>query len=135
MLLVSIGAICTLFVVMISLRMGLKERAKSPIRLIFGMAIYWPWLLWKILWSNIEVSIKILQPELKIQPEFITIRHKQSSDLCRVIYANSITLTPGTVTIEEKDDEFIVHTLTRSAAQKLLEGKMDSFIASMDNKE
>ena len=72
-----------------------------------------------------DVAKRILSPRLPISPRVIRVKAGQQSDLARVIYANSITLTPGTVSLSLEGDEIEVHALTREAAEELESGKMD----------
>ena len=68
---------------------------------------------------------RLLDPRLPIRPQLIRLKASQTEDLTRVVYANSITLTPGTVSIAIEDDEIVVHALTRSAADEDKSGEMD----------
>jgi multicomponent Na+:H+ antiporter subunit E len=86
----------------------------------FRYIAYWPWLLWQIVKANIEIALVILNPNLPINPQIITFRKKMSNPHAHVVLANSITLTPGTVTVDVKDDLYLVHALTDSAAKGLV---------------
>ncbi|MCD4819814.1 MAG: Na+/H+ antiporter subunit E [Candidatus Cloacimonetes bacterium] len=66
-------------------------------------------LLIEIIKSNIAVAKLVIQPTLPINPGIVKVKTKLKSRLGRIILANSITLTPGTLTIETKDDEFYIH--------------------------
>lgn len=96
------------------------------------LPLYIAWLLKEIVKSNVEVIRCIWQREPAIQPQVIKIKASQQSDLFKVLYANSITLTPGTVTIEIVDDEFTVHALTRSSREGLESGDMDRRVRSLE---
>lgn len=86
---------------------------------------YLPWLMLEIVKANIDVAIRTLHPKIPIDPCVITVKSNTKADLGKVTFANSITLTPGTVTIlVSKDGEFIVHALSKEAADALLKGEM-----------
>jgi multicomponent Na+:H+ antiporter subunit E len=62
--------------------------------------------------SNIVVAKIILDPKLPISPRMVTFRGTQTTDLGKVLYANSITLTPGTITTGIEGQDFRIHALT-----------------------
>ena len=93
---------------------------------------YAPWLIWQIVKANVDVARRILDPRLPIRPHVIRIRAGQKTDLGRVIYANSITLTPGTVTIDLEGRDLRVHALTDEAAEGLATGEMDRRVSSTE---
>ena len=134
-MLMIIGGICAVFVVAIAIRMDVVDHESHPVRLGFRVFGYWRWLIWQIFWTNLDVARRILSPSLPIQPELFVVRTSQRSELGQVIYANSITLTPGTVTIEEKNGELIVHALTRSSAEEIRSGKMDRKVSAIEGHE
>jgi multicomponent Na+:H+ antiporter subunit E len=80
---------------------------------------YIPWLLWQIVLSSLQVAYVVLHPSMPIQPGFIRFRTTLPHPLARLTLATSITLTPGTITIDVQDEEFIVHALTKTGAQSL----------------
>jgi len=85
---------------------------------------YVPWIAREIWLANLQVVKLVLDPRLPIDPVLVRVPARFSSDLARTVFANSITLTPGTITIEAGADEFLVHALTRAAADDLLAGAM-----------
>ena len=85
---------------------------------------YLPWIAREIWLANLQVVKLVLHPRLPIDPVLVRVPAPFSSDLARTVFANSITLTPGTITIEVGPDEFIVHALTRAAADDLVAGAM-----------
>ena len=133
-LLLGFGVLSCALVVFVAWRTEVIDPEKRPLRLRFNLHIfsYWPWLLWQIVLSNLDVAKRILDPKLPISPTLITLRPTQRSDLGRVIYANSITLTPGTVTTALSGDTLEVHALTREAADSLLEGDMDRRVTRLE---
>lgn len=81
---------------------------------------YIPWLLWQIILANLHVARIVLDPKLPIHPQIIRFETKLPHALAQLVLANSITLTPGTVTINIEGDDFLVHSLTDLSAQQLL---------------
>ena len=130
--LVLLGAVSALFVLVIALRMDVVDDEGHPARLGPRVFLYWPWLLWQIVRGNFEVARCIFSPRLSIQPRNLVLRASQKTDIGRVIYANSITLTPGTVTVEIEAGELLVHALTASAAQSLRKGGMDRRVSDLE---
>lgn len=81
------------------------------------MVLYLIHLTFNIIVANIHVAMIVLQPKMPISPGFILVKTKLEKDLSRVLYANSITLTPGTITINMSKDRLLVHALTEDAAK------------------
>jgi len=90
---------------------------------------YIPWLLREIVTANFYVAYLALSPKMPIDPQIITFRTKLESDISWVTLANSITLTPGTITIDIADREFMVHALDRKVAGDLDTGEMEDRVA------
>lgn len=75
------------------------------------MALYFPWLARQIVVSSFRVAVLVLRPRMELAPRLFRFRHELPHNLARATLANSITLTPGTVTIDVRGDEFLVHAL------------------------
>lgn len=75
--------------------------------------------------ANAQVVREILRPRLAITPTVVEFESQQRSDLGKVILGNSITLTPGTVTLDIQGSRFRVHGLTREIAEDAASGVMD----------
>lgn len=132
-LLLSLGVVSCLLVMLIAHRMKLLDADTPSLPFLLRSLIYLPWLLWQVILSNIDVARRILNPELPISPSIFRVRTSQSSDLAKVLYANSITLTPGTVSIRVDADEIEVHALTREAATDLQSGEMDRRVSWVEH--
>ena len=130
-LLLTLGGLSCLFVTFIALRMDVVDHEGHPVHLTWRALTYWPWLLWQIIKSNIDVARIIVSPSLPISPELIKVETSQSDDLGRVVYANSITLTPGTVSIFVWSDSIEVHALTHETATELKSGEMNRRVCGM----
>lgn len=123
--LLSAGVGSALAVVWFAQRMDVVDHEGHPIRLGPKALFYWPWLLKEIVKSAWDVSKIILHPKLPISPTLVRFKPTQRTDVGLVIHAQSITLTPGTITIEAGPNEFLVHGLTRSGAEGVVDSEMD----------
>jgi len=117
------GCACAVGVV-IAMRMDVIDHEAVPVHLTLKAILYWPWLFWEIVKANVDVTRRVLGLA-GISPTIVRIKATQKTELGHVIYANSITLTPGTVTLAVEDGVMIVHALTRGAADGLKSGEMD----------
>ncbi len=125
----SLGFLCSILVAFVShdlliTNIHAQHRALKTIRFI----AYLPWLIYQIILSNIHVAYLVLNPK-SIHPTVVRFKTKLHSDLARVTLANSITLTPGTITMDIEGDEFIVHALSKKVADDLLTGEMEDRVA------
>jgi multicomponent Na+:H+ antiporter subunit E len=80
---------------------------------------YLIYLLVEVVKANVQVAFIVLNPKLPVSPVFLSYHPQLRSVWGRVLLANSITLTPGTLTIELEGDDYLIHTLTRAAAEAL----------------
>ena len=133
MLILTLGIVSCVFVVYMAHRMNIVDEEGHPIHLAFGLMLYIPWLVWAIVKANIDVARCVLSPSLPISPCMVRIKATQKSDLTRVIFANSITLTPGTVSVDLVGDDILVHALTREAAEDVQSGEMDRRVTRLES--
>lgn len=125
-LLIGFGVASCLFVVWLSLRMGIVDEEALPVRLLPRVPAYLPWFVGEVFKSNLDVAKRILTPgPPDISPRLFDAPASQRSDLGRVLYANSITLTPGTVSIWVFPRKILVHAIADEVADGLLAGEMD----------
>jgi len=124
-LILAFGAVSCAIVTLLVYRMDVVDRESHPVHLGWRLPVYQCWLLWEIVKANIDVARRIIDPRLPISPTVVTLDASQPTELGHVIYANSITLTPGTVTLEVHRDRLEVHALSREAAEALAKGEMD----------
>ena len=127
-LLLTLGLFSCLFVLLAMRRMGAIDHEAVPVEITLRVLLYLPWLLGRIVLANLDVARRIVQPRMPIRPHVLKVRAGQRSDLGRVVYANSITLTPGTVTIGVNGDEFTIHALTDDAAADVQGGEMNDCV-------
>ncbi len=130
--LLAMGAVSVLFVVLISRRMDVIDQEGHPVHLSLRVLLYWPWLIKEIIISSIDVSRVILQRKMPVHPSLFTVRARQKSTVGKVIFANSITLTPGTVTIAVDDEILTIHALTTAAASGWEESEMNRRVAALE---
>lgn len=132
--LLGAGVLASIAVVAFAWRMNVIDHEGYPIR--FGPAAlwYWPWLAKEIVKSAWDVSRVILDPRLPVSPTVVRVRPGQNSTVGLVTYANSITLTPGTITVEAGPDEFLVHALTAEGAESLCAGDMDAKVVRFEGR-
>lgn len=125
-----LGIICSAFTALLSLLLlgrvldegfTLPVLARMP---LFGLA-----LAWEIVKANIDVAMIILNPRMPIDPRVTEYLTYLEGDLPRTFFANSITLTPGTVTLEVEDDLFYVHCLAAHHEEGLHQGGLERLVA------
>lgn len=97
------------------------EKKRYWLRGLLGIALYVPWLFWQILLANLQVAYIVLHPRMidLIDPCLIRFETTLKRTISKVTFAQSITLTPGTITVNIHENEFTVYALTRSAAEDL----------------
>jgi len=116
-LLLAIGAFSVGGVVALCLRLGIVDREGLPFHLAPRLMVYWLTLAVKIIRDNISVAYTIVRPKGRIEPGLVTISPELTTDLGRAIYANAITLTPGTYTLSIDHGSLLVHGLSKAVAQ------------------
>lgn len=129
-ILLGLGVISVIVTVIIAKRMGLIDEEGHPTGLGPRILIFWPWLVVEILKSNFDVARRALSPRMDVSPTTIRLPLRLRSDVGRVVYANSITLTPGTVSLFVEPDSIVVHALTRHGASSLANGEMERRVAA-----
>lgn len=135
-LLLSLGVLCVAFCVLIAARMEVFDSEVHPAQFhLLPCLMYLAWLAREVVLSAVDVSKRVLDPQLPISPGAITLPVSQRTVLGRVVYANSITLTPGTVSIDLGEDFVRVHALTQAGAQALIEGEMNRRVAALERGE
>lgn len=133
-LFLGFGVASCVLIVLIAGRLDVVDHEAVPLHLSFGYFNYIAWLGKEIVKSNWDVAKIVLSPSLPINPTWVWVPATQKSDVGKVIYANSITLTPGTVSVEIEDDLILVHAITREAADGLLTGDMDRRVDAIEGR-
>jgi len=111
------------------------ERVETKTQLVFlqlwRFLAYLPWLLSRIIMANVQVAYLVLHPKMPIEPVLFLFRTQMRKGIAQVTLANSITLTPGTVTVDLENGKYIIHTLKPPLAQELVEAKMQNKVAKV----
>jgi len=132
-LMLSLGAISISLVLYIAHRMDVIDHESQPLHLTLKLPGFYAWLIKEIILSNLLVVKHIWLGNKSITPTMTTITGSQKTDIGKVIYANSITLTPGTVTVNLEGDQFMVHALLRESIDDLKAGDMDRRVTQLEN--
>lgn len=130
--LISAGLGSALAVGWLAWRMELADREGHPVHFTPAAVTYWPWLVKEILLSGWQVTKIIVHPRLPISPTLVRFKPTQTSAVGLVTHANSITLTPGTITVEATREEFLVHALTREGAAGVVDSEMDRRVTRLE---
>ena len=132
--LITYGVLSCVGVVALMAHLEILDREALPWHIGLRILLYIPWLLKEVVLSNWAVAKVIVSPSLPIQPRILRVAASQKTHVGQVIYANSITLTPGTVTLDVRAGRFLVHALTTESAAGLLTGEMDRRVARLEEK-
>ena len=123
-LLLSLGLLSVTAVVACVSRLEVLDDEGVPVHLLPGLIRYVPWLIGQVIRSNLDVARRIVSPELPIHPSVVKVDATHHTEVGRVTYANSITLTPGTISLDVSAETIEVHALTEDAANDLMSGEM-----------
>lgn len=107
---------------------GTEPLGRFVVRMYHG-AVYVVWLLWRIFVAGFQVAVVVLRRDMPLEPCELRFRTNMQSRLAQVVLANSITLTPGTLTISVDDGEFLVHAMSPELAEDFLDGRMQRRVA------
>jgi multicomponent Na+:H+ antiporter subunit E len=124
-LLLALGAVSVALVMLLLRRMDDADHEPGelyPTAALFG---YFVWLMGCVIRSNIDLARRIWHPSLPIQLSWTRLDTKVTTPMEKTLYANSITLTPGTLTTDVRDDHFMVHSLSQGSIDELREGEME----------
>lgn len=125
-LLIGFGVASCAGVVLLCQRMGIVDREGLPLDLTWRTLAYVPWLTVQVIKSNVDLARRVLSRKMHISPQIVELEASQKTDLGRVTFANSITLTPSTVTLDATSDgRLVVHAVAREVAEELRRGEMD----------
>lgn len=115
-MLLMLGLISIVLVIYLCKRMNILDGETAPYLYVPKTLHYFGWLGKEIVKANISVAKTVLQPNLVVSPTLVKIPAPQKTDLGRSMFANSITLTPGTVSVSLDDEHILVHALTKGMA-------------------
>ncbi|MDT8345595.1 MAG: Na+/H+ antiporter subunit E [Thermohalobaculum sp.] len=132
--LVASGGVLSVAVVLFLLFKDIIDVESFPIERLPRAMIYWPWLGWQMILSALNVSRIILDPRLPISPTMVKVRSDAVTAVGITTYANSITLTPGTISVEvsEAGRAIWVHAITREGAAGFADDPMNHWVGWFD---
>lgn len=130
---VFLAVLSVALVMVVSWRMGIVDEEGAPVQMgVRPFVQFAPWLAKEIVVSNVEVARIILSRSMALNRNLITVPAGPKTQLGQVMLANSITLTPGTVSINMENNEILVHALSFEGAAEDLSGEMDRRIQSLE---
>ncbi len=132
-LILSLGVVSVAFVIYLAHRMDVVDHEYQPVHLTAKLPGYYVWLGKEIILANISVVKHVWLGNQTISPTLATLIASQETDMGRVIYATSITLTPGTVAVDLAGDQIIVHALLRENIEALEAGEMDRRVKLLED--
>ncbi len=130
-LLLGLGLVSTALTVYLALRMEVIDHESHPLHLTVSLLRFWTYLSWQIVLANLDVALRVLGFK-PISPTVVSLPLPLKTDLGRVIYANALTLTPGTASLEVTTDYVVVHALTCEGADDLRAGHTASLVPDIE---
>ena len=118
-----LGFASLLLVIWVSLRMRVVGEEHNPLVFSWRLPVFWLWAVREIILANVHVAKLIFKPEL-VSPRIVKVPVPMQSALGKVVYGNTCTLTPGTVTLTLDHDHLVAHALDSQSAEALLSGRL-----------
>jgi len=125
------GAVATLLVLWLNRNLAAEGRGLCTPKIIsfLFLGLY---LLGQLILAGLQTAKLVLSPKLQLQPVLVTFNPGLKSGFLKTVLANSITLTPGTLTVAVKGEKFTVHALNLSAAQKIVQWPLLNLLRGME---
>jgi len=134
--LIGLGVASVVAVTWLARRMEVADREGHPAHLrLVAVLSYWMWLFKEIWHAGLRVARIILDPRLPISPTLVRFQPSQQTAVGLATHANSITLTPGTITVQANHHEFLVHALTRDGAAGVVESEMNRRVRNFEGSD
>jgi len=130
-LLIGLGALSCILTVWIVRRMGYFDDEMFAFRYDWRLLGFWAWLCGEVFKSSVEVARVVLRRRVDVEPTVVDIDGSGLGPVDLVLLGNSITLTPGTLTLDVYEGRLRVHALTRSGAEALKRGEMQRRVAAL----
>ncbi len=124
-MILTLGTISILISLVLASRLETLDREGAPYARTLNLFAYWGWLVVEIFKANWPVIKACVSANLDINPALVKVKTRCESDLAKTVFANSITLTPGTVTVEVEGDKLLVHALFEESATPESFAEMD----------
>jgi multicomponent Na+:H+ antiporter subunit E len=128
----AFGVLASLVGVGFAARTRILDEEGFPFHLAGRMLTFIPWVLWQIVLANLHVARVVLDPRLPIRPHLVRVPARQRTVIGAVIHANTITITPGTVTLDLREGSLLLHALTDAAAADDLDGSVDRRVCELE---
>ena len=107
-----VGALISLILtIVIAKYVNYRIDWKLPYRLLVLLFVYLPVFIWQLLLANLDVARRVLSPKIPLNPGFVKMKSELTGDFAKLMLANSITLTPGTLSVDVNEDDFYIHTV------------------------
>jgi len=142
---VSMGLVSSVAIVLLNLRVRQYFTFRDELFRTSGMTVslnlgrfiffYIPWLIWQVVIASLQVAYVVLNPRMPIRPSLLKFKTRLPNTSSKVILGNSITLTPGTITIQIQDDEFLVHALMDASSSSIIDGTLPEQVARLYEKK
>ena len=132
--LVASGGVLSVAVVIFCLFKGILDAESFPAERLARAALFWPWLGWQMALSALNVARIIVDPRLPISPTMVKVNSEAESAVGITTYGNSITLTPGTISVEvsEAGRAIWVHAITREGAEGFADDPINHWVRWFD---
>jgi multicomponent Na+:H+ antiporter subunit E len=132
-ILITSGVVASLIVAYLSHDIFIgRPDFKTETGRMFRFIVYVPWLLWEITLANVEIAYLVLNPKPLVDPQIVRFKPDVKTNLGIVTLANSITLTPGTVTVEANKEEFVIHAIWQKSAEGIISGEMQRKVKKIE---
>ena len=130
---ILVGTIFSLILVLFWSHLIISEKqTQFTVKQVYLLARYFIKLIFEVISANIAVAMIVLNPKMNISPGIIIMRCELKRTLLRVLFVNSITLTPGTVTLDLEDNLLIVHAITEDMAEGVLDWDLNKRLLEME---
>jgi multicomponent Na+:H+ antiporter subunit E len=131
--LLVLGVLSLALTTWLAYRMRIIDGEGQPTTYLWRAPMYWAWLVWQVIRSNVAVCVCILRGQRSIDPQMVTVSaDERLSKVAHTTLGNSITLTPGTVTVEIDDQSLLVHALSRDSAAELKSGVLQAHVRQLE---
>jgi multicomponent Na+:H+ antiporter subunit E len=132
-LLMGLGAFSCVLSVYLAHRMGFFRHQQNLLKILPRLPGYWLWLLKEIVVSSLDVAKIILKPSMPISPTVVVLTAQAKTDVGQVILGNSITLSPGTVSLDLHEGRLLIHCLNSESAKELQKGEANRRAAALEH--
>ena len=130
-LLLALGVVSVGLTLYIVRRMGYLDDDTHALHYSSGLPRFWAWLAREIVASSLEVTRVVLRREVNVDPRVIALDASDLDRFGQALLGNSITLTPGTLTLDVHEGRLLVHALTPEGAEALQQGEMQRRVKAL----